>query len=538
MVRKKTLFNSVNLIYIAVLLISILAILPLLSIIANSLHYNLNFSTFIFNDILRYIINSLNILFYVIFFTCVFGVVSAYLVSFFDFLGSRFFKYALILSFAIPPYIYGYSLSSFFENFGTGYSLIKFFSHAANPNSYLPNFSPMINVIISLSFTLYGYVFILSKTSFSNQSQNLLDLGKSLGFSPLQRFYKIVLPSARPGIIVGLSLVAMETLSDFGTVSYFGISTFTTGIYNSWFIFDDLHTSNFLSLILLGFVLIFLIVEKLSRKTSKFHKLSNDAIVKKKKLNGITGFFAFLFCFLLFLFSFLFPFSQMLFWSFKFPEYYENLNLFNLNLNTFFLIFCTSSLLILFSFISNFGNRNIKSKFLNLVSNLSISGYAIPGIIISVSIITFISFLNNYLGINIKTVLIGSFIGLIFGYFFRFYSISYNGIKSNYIKINYSIDESAYLMGYNKFDTFSKIHWPIMRNNIFFIFILISLEIIKELPITLILRPFNFETFSTKAYNFASQDLIEAAAIPSIFLIFWASIFILISFKYFFQNDK
>lgn len=520
------------------LLISILAILPLLSIVANSLHYNLNFSTFIINDILKYIINSLNILFYVIFFTCLFGVISAYLVSFFDFWGSTFFKYALILSFAIPPYIYGYSLSAFFENFGTGYSLINFFSHTANPNSFLPNFSPMINVIISLSFTSYGYVFILSKTSFSTQSQNLLDLGKSLGFSPLERFYKIVLPSARPGIIVGLSLVAMETLSDFGTVSYFGISTFTTEIYNSWFIYDDLHTSNFLSLVLLGFVLIFLMVEKLSRKTSKFHKLSNDAIVKKTKLSGVTGFFAFLFCFLLFLFSFLFPFSQMLFWSIKFPEYYTNLNLFNLNFNTFCLIFCTSSLLILFSFITNFGNRNIKSKFLNLVSNLSISGYAIPGIIISVSIITFISFLSNYLGINIKTVFIGSFIGLIFGYFFRFYSISYNGIKSNYIKINYSIDEGAYLIGYNKFDTFSKIHWPIMRNNIFFIFILISLEIIKELPITLILRPFNFETFSTKAYNFASQDLIEAAAIPSIFLIFWASMFILISFKYFFQNDK
>ena len=520
------------------LLISILAILPLLSIVANSLHYNLNFSTFIINDILKYIINSLNILFYVIFFTCLFGVISAYLVSFFDFWGSTFFKYALILSFAIPPYIYGYSLSAFFENFGTGYSLINFFSHTANPNSFLPNFSPMINVIISLSFTSYGYVFILSKTSFSTQSQNLLDLGKSLGFSPLERFYKIVLPSARPGIIVGLSLVAMETLSDFGIVSYFGISTFTTEIYNSWFIYDDLHTSNFLSLVLLGVVLIFLMVEKLSRKTSKFHKLSNDAIVKKTKLSGVTGFFAFLFCFLLFLFSFLFPFSQMLFWSIKFPEYYTNLNLFNLNFNTFCLIFCTSSLLILFSFITNFGNRNIKSKFLNLVSNLSISGYAIPGIIISVSIITFISFLSNYLGINIKTVFIGSFIGLIFGYFFRFYSISYNGIKSNYIKINYSIDEGAYLIGYNKFDTFSKIHWPIMRNNIFFIFILISLEIIKELPITLILRPFNFETFSTKAYNFASQDLIEAAAIPSIFLIFWASMFILISFKYFFQNDK
>ncbi len=123
-------------------------------------------------------------------------------------------------------------------------------------------------------------------------------------------------------------------------------------------------------------------------------------------------------------------------------------------------------------------------------------------------------------------------------YFFRFYSIAYNGIKSNYIKINYSLDESSYLMGFDKFKTFSIIHWPILNKNIFSIFILIAIEIIKELPITLILRPFNFETFSTRAYNFATQDLIEATAIPSMFLIFWASIFILISFKYFFQDNK
>ena len=140
--------------------------------------------------------------------------------------------------------------------------------------------------------------------------------------------------------------------------------------------------------------------------------------------------------------------------------------------------------------------------------------------------------------INFKNIFIGSIFGLVLGYFFRFYAISFNGIKSNYLKINYSIDESSYLMGFTRFKTFSEVHWPIMQKNIFFIFVLIALEIIKELPITLILRPFNFETFSTKAYNFASQDLIEAASIPSLFLILWTSIFILISLNYFFDNRK
>ena len=202
------------------------------------------------------------------------------------------------------------------------------------------------------------------------------------------------------------------------------------------------------------------------------------------------------------------------------------------------MIFFTSLFIICFSFAANFGNRILKSKLLGFLSTLSISGYAIPGIIISVSIISFFSIVSNYLNINLKSVFIGTFLGLIIGYFFRFYSISFNSIKSNYLKINYSIDESAYLIGFNKFKMFFTVHWPILKKNVFFIFVLIAIEILKELPITLILRPFNFDTFSSKAYQFASQDLIEAASIPSMFLIFWSSILILISYKYFFESKK
>ncbi len=522
--------------YAFVFVIAIFSIIPLFSIIINST--TLNYSYIESSGLFEFFKNSLIILFWVIILTSFFGVFSAYLITFYNFPGVSFFRYALILSFAIPPYIFGYSLSAFFENYGIGYSFFTNFFKLDDANSFLPNLTPITNCILSLSFTLYGYIYLLSKTSFLNQSGNLVDLGKSLGFNSFKKFTNIIIPSARPAIFIGISLVSMETLADFGTVSYFGVSTFTTEIYNSWFIFDDLKTSNFLSLFLLIFVLIFFIIEKISRKNSKFHKLKNDSKNKRLQLNGFSALAAFLFCFSLFFISFIFPFSQMIFWSYKFPEYYKNLNLIRLNLNTFTLILFTSFFIIIFSFIVNFGNRALKSKFLNLISTLSISGYAIPGIIISVSIISFISLMSNLFDVNLKSIFIGTFYGLIIGYFFRFYSISYNSIKSDYLKINYSIDESAYLLGFNKFKTFSEIHWPIMKKNTFFIFVLISIEITKELPITLILRPFNFDTFSTKAYHFASQDLIEAASIPSMFLIFWASILILISFKSFFDDEK
>ena len=165
------------------------------------------------------------------------------LVSFYNFPGVNFFKWALILSFAVPSYIYAYSLTAFFENYGTAFSILKNLFGEANYNSYIPKFDGMMGAIISISFSLFGYVYVLTRASFHYQSQNLIELGKNLGFSKKKSFFKIILPSARPAIVAGLSLVAMETLSDFGSVSFFGISTLTTGIYNAWISFDDLSSS-------------------------------------------------------------------------------------------------------------------------------------------------------------------------------------------------------------------------------------------------------------------------------------------------------
>ena len=150
----------------------------------------------------------------------------------------------MILSFAVPPYIYAYSLTAFFENYGTLYSILKNLFGTGDYNQHIPKFDGFIGAVLSLSFSLFAYVYILSRASFLYQSQNLIDLGRSLGFSKLKSFYSLILPAARPAIVTGLSLVAMETLAEFGAVDFFSINTLTTGIYNSWITFDDLAFSN------------------------------------------------------------------------------------------------------------------------------------------------------------------------------------------------------------------------------------------------------------------------------------------------------
>ena len=455
------------------LLISIFVIIPIITVFTSFFEETSNYYELLKNTFLiEYIFNSSVLLICVLVLTFIIGTSSAYLVSFFDFPFSNFFKWALILSFAVPPYFYAYSLTAFFENYGTAYTILKNLFGEGNYNQHIPKFDGMLGAILSISFSLFAYVYILARASFLYQSQSLIDLGKNLGFSKFESFYKIILPAARPAIVAGLSLVAMETLAEFGAVDFFSINTLTTGIYNSWIAFDDLAFANRISFFLLLFIFALFILENFSRKNARYHFNSRGGFKQKEKIKliGNKSLYAFSYCFLIFFFSFLFPLLQMMYWTIKFPENLFDLEIYELLTNTLYIVILSSFILILFSLIS--------------------------------------------------------------------YSLAFNGIKSGYEKINISVDESAYLLGYSKRKTFMNIHIPFLRNSLLFIIILISLEIIRELPITLILRPFNFETFATTAYISASEDLLEAAAVPSLFLILIASLFIIISSKYILRENN
>ena len=535
----KNLTSRYNFWFFSSFTIALIVALPIITVFFSFFSETSNYFTLLRNTFLfDYINNSLLILISVLFITFILGVSSAYFISFYEFPLCNFFSWALILAFAIPGYIFAFSIIAFFENYGTAYSILTIVFGEHNYNHYIPKFDGVLGSITAISFSLFPYVYVLTRSSFFFQSNNYIEVGQNLGLSERETLLRIILPSARPAIIAGLALVAMECLSDFGTVSIFSVSTLTTGIYNSWISFDDLNSANQISFILLIFILALLSIEIYSRKEARYHQPGRGfKPINKIKLSGKKSLLAFSFCLFVFLISFVFPVSQMIYWTLKFPKYIQDMDILKINLNTLYLVGLSSLVLVFISLFINYGSRISKSKILNYLTNFSISGYAIPGVILAVAFITLFSNLSDLINANTnigstKKIFIGSIFGLILAYFIRFFSLSFNGIKSSYEKINNSIDESAYLLGYSKIKTFSKIHIPYLKNNIILIIVLISLEIIKELPITMILRPFNFETFATQAYVYASQDLIEAAALPSLFLIAWATILILFSSKY------
>ena len=214
--------KNLNIWFFISIIISLFVLIPILTVFSSffestSEYYELLKNTFL----LEYIFNSSVLLFCVLAITFLIGTGTAYLVSFYEFPLSNFFKWALILSFAVPPYIYAYSLTAFFENYGSAYSILKYLFGDGDYNKFIPKFDGMLGAILSISFSLFAYVYILTRASFLYQSQNLIDLGKNLGFSKFKSFYKVILPAARPAIVAGLSLVAMETLAEFGAVDFF-----------------------------------------------------------------------------------------------------------------------------------------------------------------------------------------------------------------------------------------------------------------------------------------------------------------------------
>ena len=262
--------KKINIWYLSSFLISFVVLIPIATVSFSFFeetteYYKILKETFL----IEYIYNSATLLVGVLILTFIFGTGTAYLVSFYDFPGSNFFKWALILSFAVPPYIYAYSIFAFFDNYGTAFTILKNLFGEGEYNKHIPKFSGMFGAILSLSFSLFAYVYILARASFLYQSQNLIDLSKNLGFSKIRAFLKVILPSARPAIVRGLSLVAMETLAEFGAVDFFSINTLTTGIYNSWITFDDLAFANqisFFLLILSGILYLYAILRDKKKK--------------------------------------------------------------------------------------------------------------------------------------------------------------------------------------------------------------------------------------------------------------------------------
>ena len=451
------------------------------------------------------------------------GLVTATLVSFFKFPGRQLFQKFLILPLAIPGFVIGTVYLQFFEYSGPFQSLIrKMFGFQKASEYWFPEIASLGGVTVVLSFILFPYIFMTTRSAFMEQSQRFFEVSRSLGKGPISSFISVILPLSRPSLTLGLSLVLMEAASDFGTVHFFGVPTLTSGIYSVWLQMNNLGGAAQLASMLLSFMILFLTLEKWSRSQKSYYSLKgNHRQMELKELKGLKGLAAFSLCFIPLFFGFLFPFSLLLFWSFSHIGQIEFSRFLNDLGHTIFLALSAGGLCLLFSLLFNYIQRSLgKTRLVEGMVSFATLGYAIPGPVLALGVLIPLAKFDNFID-SIALSLFGNGTGLIFSgsvaaillaYLIRFFVLSYGSIQTGFLRITPKMDEAAIQLGAGVLDRVSKIHGPLLKRSLATSLILVFVDSMKELPATLMLRPFNYNTLATRLYELSSDErLMESA---------------------------
>jgi len=475
------------------------------------------------NLLLEYLSNTFLILMFVSLISVVLGVSCAWLVTMYQFPGKDIFKWLLIMPIAIPTYVSAYIYAGLVEPSGFLFESAESTIGLGKELYNLINLRNIYGVIFILSICLYPYIYLITYSSFKEQSYCAIEVGKSLGLNKKELFRKISIPLARPGIIAGLSLVMMETLAEFGTMDYYGVSTFTTGIYRTWFAFDDDTSALHLASILLTFVFILMILEKYSRGRSKYnHSSQKTRPMKPINMSMRNGIYAFLWCLLIVLLGFIIPIIQLFLWLIDTYSYLFDSEFLEIITNTIIIGSFASVLIVLISIYASYVNRSTSNMYTKFSLKIFSVGYSIPGVVIAVGIIIPITLIDDLQAVIFGSpifYLSGSFIALIIAYLSRFSTISFNATESGLSKIKNNIDLTAKSFGFSNFMILKNIHIPMMKTTVITALILVFVDIVKELPATLILRPFNFDTLAIHIYELASSEQLSFIASPALMLI-------------------
>ena len=464
-----------------------------------------------------YILNSLILVSGVSLIVMIIGSLTAWLVSNYQFFGKRFFEWGLILPLAIPPYILAYTFTGLFDSYGTMNEIARSLFNLEQNEMLFPNIRNIYGAIIVFSFTLYPYVYLICRTAFLNQSRSMFEVGRTLGLSQASIFLKLALPLVRPALIAGTMIVAMETLSDFGAVDHFAISTFTTGIFRTWYGMYDLTTAMQLASMLLIFITFCLVIERTSRKNANYSTIgSNFKPTQVTRLGSLGSFVCFFVCFIPIFIGFILPILEILNWSLRFNTSFFNEQFFSISLNTVLLSILSAILCTFIAMIINFSIRYKNSSVIKSINPFLNIGYAVPGLILAVGIVQLFVFLdNNILNSFEGYFLTGSLFGLIFAYIIKSYALANSTYEAGYQKISQTIDDSARVLKSTGLNLLFRVHFPILKTSFFTSILLVTSEVVKELPATLILRPFNFETLAVSTYIYASEERMVEAAAPA-----------------------
>lgn len=476
----------------------------------------------------HYVLNSLWLLLGVGAGVTVIGVATAWLVTMARFPGGRLFEWALILPLAMPAYVIGYTYTGLLDFAGPVQGSLRALFGWGAGDYWFPQIRSLGGAIAMLTLVLYPYVYLLARSAFLDQSVCALEVSRTLGRTGWESFLHVALPLARPGIVAGVALALMETLSDFGTVQYFGVDTFTTGIYRTWLGMGELVPAAQLAAILLSFVFALIALERWSRGGRRYHHTSAYyRRLPKSPLHGWRALAAWTACALPVLFGFAMPAAAMLTWTLEdFGASLDSAYL-QLVMNTLILAAAGAALAVTVAVGLAYAVRLRKGRVVQVTSRVATLGYAVPGPVIAVGVILPFVWLDNHVdammreafGVSTGLVLSGTLVAVLFAYLVRFLAVAFNPVEAALSRVTRSMDDAARSLGAGPAKTLGRVHAPLVAGGVLSAAILVLVDIIKELPATLVLRPFNFDTLAIRTYQLAADERLAEAALPALTIV-------------------
>lgn len=476
-----------------------------------------------------YVLNSLLLMVGVSVGVLVMGVTGAWLTTLCQFPGRRHFEWALLLPMAMPAYIIAYTYTGLLDYGGPLQTLLRDTWGWRYGEYWFPEVRSLPGAMVMLSLVLYPYVYLLARAAFIEQSVCLLEVSRSLGCGPWRAFFRVALPLARPAVMAGLTLALMETLADYGTVKYFGVNTFTTGIFRTWFGLGDVGAATQLSAMLLCCVTLLILFERYYRRRMRVAESSRIAQrpLPRFVLTGHRAVMSWLICFGMLAAGFLLPAFQLIKWAIQAGPEAFNAEFLKLAWHSLYLASMAALIIVAVALIFAVVYRMRPNPARALLLTFAGMGYAVPGTVIAVGVLIVLGALDkridewatSHWGEGTGLLFSGTLCAVLFAYLVRFLSVSLHTLQAGFQRLSPALDEAARSLGYRPFQIVRRIHLPLLRGSLLTALLLVFVDVLKELPATLVLRPFNFNTLAVRAFEMASDERLMDAALPSLAIV-------------------
>ncbi|SMB26958.1 Binding-protein-dependent transport systems inner membrane component [Sterolibacterium denitrificans] len=455
------------------------------------------------------------------------GVATAWLVVMHEFPGRRIFEWALVLPLAMPAYVLAYVYTDFLQFAGPLQTALREFFDWGRGDYWFPEVRSLGGAVSVFICVMYPYVYLLARTAFIERSSGMLEAARSLGQGPWRSFFSVSLPLARPAVAAGAALALMETLADYGAVSYFAVQTFTTGIYRAWFSLGDRTAAAQLAALLLGFVILLLALERHSQGRARFYNTTGRNRPARGRLRGGRALAAWLACMLPLFCGFLLPGGLLLRLALLDEEARFGMRFIELSGNSFLLAGLSSLLAVALALLLAYGARLSKGHAAAALNRLVGLGYAVPGSVIAVGVLIPVTRLDHWLaaqwlsltGDNPGLLLTGGIAALVYAYLVRVLAVALQSVQASLAKITPSMDAAARSLGLGQTATLRRVHLPMLRGSLLTAGLLVFVDVMKELPATLVMRPFNFDTLATQTYTLAADERLAEASVPALAIV-------------------